>query len=148
PRALYSTQSFTSWVQYFLSRADVEDMLEEPFRPRRQDGRHRDIYDAPVWRNLKDANGRLFTYKKENLVFSFFSDWYNPFTMRIAGKQRSTGIFIFFCLNLLINARYRPENLFVAGLTPGGKEPTVTMINNILEPIVQDLEILQEGRVF
>jgi len=54
-----------------------------------------DIWDSPAWQSLEG-----FTITHGNLTFSFFIDWFNPFTNKIAGKTVSCGAIMMFCLNL------------------------------------------------
>jgi hypothetical protein len=46
------------------------------------------------------------------------------------------------------NLRYNPENIFVAGVTPGPSEPTVLHIGNVLNPLVKELLALWNGVEF
>jgi len=50
-----------------------------------------------------------------------------------------------FCLSLPPDLRYKPENVFIAGIIPGPHEPTVLGIHNILNPLVEELCGLWEG---
>jgi hypothetical protein len=51
-----------------------------------------------------------------------------------------------FCLNLPLELQYLPENTFFAGITPGPREPTVTTINFLSDPIVDALESMWHGK--
>ncbi|EIN06944.1 hypothetical protein PUNSTDRAFT_39432, partial [Punctularia strigosozonata HHB-11173 SS5] len=42
------------------------------------------------------------------------------------------------CLNLPVEIRYAPENLYLAGLVPGPREPTLTELNHYIRFIVDD----------
>lgn len=86
PQRLYSTQSFESWLRFFLARADIEDHLEKSARQNREQAAGgsphimNDIQDSPAWRSL--GNYVRFKY---NLVWAIYIDWFNPFTNKIAG---------------------------------------------------------------
>src|SRR6266567_4558660 len=43
------------------------------------------------------------------------------------------------CLNLPPNERFKTENMFLAGIIPGPKEPSMQKINHFLKPLVDDL---------
>ncbi|EIN10109.1 hypothetical protein PUNSTDRAFT_40238, partial [Punctularia strigosozonata HHB-11173 SS5] len=43
------------------------------------------------------------------------------------------------CLNLPIEVRYHPENLYIVGLVPGPKEPTLTALNQYIRLVVDDM---------
>lgn len=113
PRCLYSTQSFDSWLLFFLSRPQIEKQLGGSFHPRPADGVMHGIWDSPAWRSLGS-----FTLEKYNLVFSLYLDWFNPFGNKISGKVVSCGAIILACMNLPPEIRYLPENLFFAGIMP------------------------------
>lgn len=52
------------------------------------------------------------------------------------------------CLNLPPNLRYRPENIFLAGIIPGPKEPSLEQINHFLKPLVDDLQVLWASGIY
>jgi hypothetical protein len=142
PRRLYTTQSFVSWLEHFLSRPGIEACMNYSYRRRPRGGVMRDIQDGPAWEFLGD-----FTFTHGNLVFSYYIDWFNPLTNKIAGKKVSCGAIMLFCLNLPPELRHLPENTFFAGLTPPPFEPNVVTITATQDPIVDQLEELYVGRV-
>jgi hypothetical protein len=87
PKALYGTQSFESWLRFFLSRSQVEEHLEKSFQQdqARQNAPQKDvmndIQDSPAWRGLGN-----FLRSRYHLVFAFYIDWFNPYTNKIAGQ--------------------------------------------------------------
>lgn len=86
PECQYSTQSFESWLRFFLARPQIEAALEESFRKtstwldEEPNGPMHDIQDSPAWRSLQD-----YLLTKYHLVFSVFIDWFNPYGNKIAG---------------------------------------------------------------
>jgi len=87
PQFLYTTQSFDSWLESFLSHKIVKHGLKETFQqyinnpPTEFGGTMKDIHDSPAWKNL-----RVFLLSLYHLVFGIYVDWFNPFTNKIAGK--------------------------------------------------------------
>lgn len=81
---LYCTQSFKSWITWFLSRSDIEDALEKTFQrpPPTQFNAMHSIQDSRAWQNL-----RTFLRTPYDLVFAFYIDWLNPFTNKQAGES-------------------------------------------------------------
>lgn len=85
PRAHYSTQSFDSWLEFFLSRPHIEDHLHrtsqryQEFQGVPEDPMH-DVHQSPAWRSL--GNFLLYPY---HLVWAIYIDWFNPFTNKISG---------------------------------------------------------------
>lgn len=143
PRLLYNVQSFESWLQFILSCPGVEDLVDKSYAHEISgSGLMFDIWDSPAWRSLGP-----FATTPGNLTFSFYIDWFNPFTNKIAGKVASCGAIIMTCLNLPYNIRHRPEYTFFAGITPPPHEPTITTISSLLDPIVSELQDLYVGKV-
>ena len=87
PRRFYTTQSFDSWLQFFLSRQVIEDSLVQSYNrcmnhPQAAFGTDmHDVHDSPAWRDLTG-----FFSTPYHLVFGIYIDWYNPFTNKISGK--------------------------------------------------------------
>jgi hypothetical protein len=101
-----------------------------------------DIWDSPAWESLGD-----FCVTQGNLTFSYYMDWFNPFMNKIGGKHVSSGVIMMFCLNLPPELRHKPENVFVAGMTPPGKEPTVVTITNVANPVIKQLVPFYHGKI-
>ena len=86
PRCLFSTQSFDSWLSFFLSRQVIEKALDETFRqqtncPQAPFGADMcDIHDSPGWKDLF-----RFSQSPYRLIFGIYVDWFNPYTNKIAG---------------------------------------------------------------
>ncbi|THU85981.1 hypothetical protein K435DRAFT_822265 [Dendrothele bispora CBS 962.96] len=134
PVRLYSTQSFESWLQFFLARPRIEDIIDQSYThipP--NNGMMYGIWDSPAW-----TKGPLgdFTKKQGNLTFSLYIDWFNPLTNKIAGKVISCGAILLCCMNLPPDIRYLPENTFFVGVTPGPSAPDFVTISHIMQPVV------------
>ncbi|KAF9471043.1 hypothetical protein BDN70DRAFT_820529 [Pholiota conissans] len=52
------------------------------------------------------------------------------------GASASCGLISAACLNLPLDIRYKPENMYVAAIIPGPREPTSTQLNHFMRPIV------------
>lgn len=143
PQRLYATQDFTSWLEYFLSRPGIEDVIDASYNHTPSpSGVMSDIWDSPAWLSLGS-----FTRTNGSLTFSFFIDWFNPFMNKIAGKTVSCGAIMMFCLNLPYHLRHKPENTFFAGITPPPHEPSVTTITSLLDPLVAQFREYYHGKL-
>ncbi|KAJ3991699.1 hypothetical protein F5050DRAFT_1580963, partial [Lentinula boryana] len=132
PRCLYTTTTFKSWLQYFLSRPSIDKCLHKTFSTKTQhpvpQERMYDIQDSPFWHTIRpDLNSPY------DLVFSVYVDWFNPLGNKQAGKQISCGAIVLYCLNLPLDIRFLPENIFVVGMMPAPHGPTVWTIHHILD---------------
>jgi hypothetical protein len=142
PARLYMSQDFESWISLFLSREDIYTAIQKSYEHQKpQNGTMEDIWDSPAWESLGD-----FCVTRGNLTFSYYLDWFNPFMNETGGKHISSGVIMMFCLNLPPELRHKPENVFVAGMTPPGKEPTVVTITNVANPIIDQLVPFYHGK--
>ncbi|RDB23075.1 hypothetical protein Hypma_009877 [Hypsizygus marmoreus] len=141
PHRVYGYQDPVSWLGRLLSRPDIEAQLERSWTPS-PGGQVKDIFDADVLRNFKGPDGKTPWSQCPNdelhLVFSLFVDWFNPYGNKQSGKSNSVGAIYMVCLSLPAAIRYKPENVYLVSIIPGPKEPSVTQLNHLLEPLVAD----------
>lgn len=143
PRCLYSTQDFESWLEFFLSRPGIEDIIDLSYIHNPSPHNMKSVWDSPAWQSLPDS----FCSTAGNLTFSYYIDWFNPFTNKIAGKSISCGAIMMFCLNLPFDIQHLPENTFFAGITPPPKEPTMVTITAVADPIIDCLKPMWNGKL-
>jgi len=102
-----------------------------------------DIWDAPGLYKIPGPDGHPFIRKCANnegrFLFSFNMDSFNPFQLKQAGRSASVMGLYMVCLNLPPEARFKSENMFLAGIIPGPNEPSKEEINHFLRPLVDDL---------
>ena len=83
---MYTTQSFDSWLRFFLSRRIIVDSLQESFHrrtnhpPAAYGADMTDVQDSLAWRDLLGVFQSPF-----HLMFGIYIDWFNPLTNKIAG---------------------------------------------------------------
>ncbi|KAF6741488.1 hypothetical protein DFP72DRAFT_862125 [Ephemerocybe angulata] len=134
----FGQHALLEMVPFWLSQPGTEDAIAKSYTHQRSPGpQMRSIWDSPAWKSLGN-----FTTTEGNLTFTFYIDWFNPLTNKIAGKSVSCGAIMFFCLNLPHELQHLPENTFFAGITPPPKEPNVTAITNLLDPIIERFDYL------
>ncbi|KAJ3534922.1 hypothetical protein NM688_g7054 [Phlebia brevispora] len=148
PLKPYPYQPFGKWLASLFARPGLEQHLETAWkRPvPALHGACKDIWDTPVIREFMGPDKQtLFSVQplgSVHLVFSLFIDWFNPFGNKKAGKSHSIGAIYLACLNLPPDLRFRPENIYLAGIIPGPDEPSLHALNHFLCPLVDDLLVL------
>ncbi|MBW0523266.1 hypothetical protein O181_062981 [Austropuccinia psidii MF-1] len=80
------------------------------------------------------------------LAFSIYVDWFNAHGK--STRLASIGPIMLICLNLPPSERLKPENVYVAGIITGPKEPTALQLNYLLMPLIKELKKLWQGYHF
>lgn len=104
-------------------------------------------FGADFLRQFRGPDGKLFC-GRGRFLFSLCVDFFNVEGMNIRGAKTSCGIIALANLNLPLEIRYDPENLYLAGIVPGPKEPSLTDLNHYLRPVVDDLLAAWEDGLF
>ncbi|KAA1084550.1 hypothetical protein PGT21_050274 [Puccinia graminis f. sp. tritici] len=139
-------QPFKSWLGRFLQQPGIEEDISIHLQ-RGSRSIMTDIWDGYIWKQFTGKNeSQPFLSKAGNLAFALYIDWFNAFGK--SSRKASLGTLILVCLNLPPEKRLKPENVYVAGILPGPKEPTGTQLNNLLLPLIQELKELWEGVYF
>lgn len=146
PVRSYAFQSLSDWIGRLLSRPQIEKRLEEtssesskPYDPKSE---IIDIYQSRLWKEFLGPNGKQHTSNDSNLNFALFVDAINPFGNKQSGHHTSITFVILVCLSLPPELRHKPQNVFVVGIAPGPREPSLEQMNWILQPIVTELQSL------
>ena len=100
-----------------------------------------DIKDGTGITEIAGPNGKPFMDRLQRsdlwLAWSLSVDWFNSHSNKIAGKKKSIGSIALALLNLPPSIRYKVENLYVLGVIPGPREPSLDEINHFLCPVVE-----------
>ncbi|KAG8720110.1 hypothetical protein FRC09_010104 [Ceratobasidium sp. 395] len=152
-----SYQRLEVWLSKFLSRPEIEDLLEKAYPEPEKDG-VTDFWGAPFLANFQPEgeSSNFFDAPEEELrlVFMVYHDFFNPYYNMIAGKKYSTGMVIMICLNLPPDIRYDRENVYLAAVLPGPSlsteerakaqqntpPPAEDRMNHFMRPIAENLE--------
>ncbi|KAI7944112.1 hypothetical protein MJO28_011640 [Puccinia striiformis f. sp. tritici] len=152
PIRKFATQDLVAWLARLFCRENIEEALEQTARKSQSaydDSLEMlDIHDSPVWQDFCGADGKQFTANSGNVTFSMFTDGINPHGNRVGGKHISVTFIIMVCLSLPVALRYRPENIFLVGIAPGPREPSLEQTNFILKPVVDQLRMCWSPGVY
>jgi len=152
PIKKYLHQEFKSWLGRLLSRRGVEDFIDNcPHQKSPGVDELDDVWLSDVILNLKDSGGKKFypgPGGEGRLIFSLSVDSFDPFGNKTASQSvSSTGIWLVL-LNLPWYLRHLPEYMYLAGVIPGPKKPSVDEINSYIQLVVLELLQLWDPGVF
>ncbi|KNZ62846.1 hypothetical protein VP01_1216g4 [Puccinia sorghi] len=131
PCLTYHNQQFKSWLHWFLNVPGIKDKLLswQQHVQSRCNGTVFDIQQSKAWCSFALKNDRKLCCNELRLTFSLYVDWFNPFGNKLAGQQASMGT----------------ERIVIAGMIPAPHKPDMTTISHILEPLVDELLLLNTG---
>jgi len=138
----YLHQSLKSWLGALICRSGMESILDRDVLAEGREGVISDIFGGTVLQTFLGPDGLPFLPSKGSegrYIFSLSVDAFNPFLNKQAGKKASSTAIYMVCLNLPPSIRYKPENMYLAGVIPGPREPSLTQINHLLNPLVEEL---------
>ena len=141
PLRKYEMQDLKQWVGRLLSRPGIEEQVLNAFRRPRKEYME-DIWDGGHLCKILLKKGERFLPGPANetrLAFSFSMDSFNPYHMKEAKQTVSSTAIWLVLLNLPPHLRYRPENMFLAGIIPGPRKPSLSDINHSLQLLVDVL---------
>ena len=138
----FVTQCPESFIGDLLSRPGMEEILLSGAKHHQSGNVMFDITDGQRVQTLQGPDGKPFIEippdsSELRLMWTISIDWLNPFGNKASGKSVSIGAITLACLFLPPSLRYRPENLCLAGVIPGPKEPDYDQINHFTTPIVR-----------
>ena len=143
PILSYVSFDFKDWFLNLLSRTGNEEAMDKAWERMDipPDGHLNDVFQGSVIREFKGPDKQTHfslsgPQDAGRYLFSLGADFFNPLRNIAAGKKISLGIIAVICLSLPIHRRYKPENMFLAGIIPGPKEPRLDLIQPYLRPLI------------
>ncbi|MBW0551315.1 hypothetical protein O181_091030 [Austropuccinia psidii MF-1] len=137
-------QPFKNWLARFLQRAGIMEILHQHQQSQTLEGSSKcEIWDGLVWRSFtgtRNIHDPPFISIPGALAFSIYVDWFN--THGKSTRFARIGPIILICLDLPPIEILKPENVYVAGIIPGLKEPTALQLNYLLMPLIKELKKL------
>jgi hypothetical protein len=139
--------SFHDYLAGLLSRPDLErfidsycdDFMDSLTRPPPEFVT--DVSEADFFKEFNGPDGKLFLDRGGELrtAFTLNVDFFDVEGMSQRGRKTSCGIIAMSCLNLPGSIRYKPENMYLAGIVPGPTAPHLTDLNHYLDPLIDDM---------
>ena len=102
----------------------------------------KDIWDVEFLQTFKGPCGQKAFIDHEGegrFLFALHVDFFNMQGNLQCNATTSCGIILCACLNLPLEMRYKPENMYLAGIIPGLRKPSADQLNHFLDPLVSDL---------
>ena len=146
PRRIFLYHHFADHLAGLLSQHEAEmdkscnESVESMQRPPLTFVK--DFFDAEFISTFEGPiPGTLFVQRpgtEGRYLFALNVDFFNVEGMRVRGANTSCGLISLACLNLPIEIRYLPENMYVI-IIPGPAEPSLTQLNHYLRPLINDM---------
>ncbi|MBW0490732.1 hypothetical protein O181_030447 [Austropuccinia psidii MF-1] len=150
PTKNFIYEQFKNWLSRILQRAAIIEILHQNQKSQIPKGSPKcDIWDGLVLRHFtgtRNINYPPFMSIPGALAFLIYVDWFNSHGK--STKLASVGPIMLICLNLLPSERLHPENVYVAGIIPGTKDPTFLQLNYPSIPLIKELKELWQGYHF
>ena len=148
PYKTFIYHDFKGYLTSLLTRRDIESMMDsacdELYNSLSSPPPHaiKNPFEAQFLREFQGPEPeRLFIDHghEGHYIFALHVNFFNPEGMSVRGPSSSSGIISMACLNLPSDIRYKPENMYLAGIIPGPKQPSLENLNHYLRPLVDDM---------
>jgi hypothetical protein len=149
PMKTFIYHNFKYYLAGLLSRADIEVAMDQACDDLQ------DSINSPHPAFMNNAFEAQFLCQPSSLfidrgeeghyAFALHIDFFNPEGMNLRGTNTSSGIISMVCLNLPSYIRYKPENLYLTGIIPGPKQPSLEHLNHYIRPLIDDMMDSWEG---
>ncbi len=130
PKKTFVYHHFHDYLAGLLSRKDIESLMDESCDTLSSSIKcgHptpeyvTDVFEAEFLCTFEGPiPGQLFVNrpnKEGRYVFALSFDFFRTEGMKINGASTSSGLISAACMNLPLNIRYNPENMYIAGIVP------------------------------
>lgn len=149
PIKTYVYHHFFDYLARLLSRKDLEEQMDKACDDFMQSLSQpppeyvTNIFEADFVRSFEGPKpGTLFVDRGDEgrFLFVVHVDFFANEGMSIRGASTSCGIISCACLNLPSEVRYKPENMYIAGIF-GPKEPPLEQLNHYIRPLMDDMVV-------
>ena len=135
PFKVYCYKSLQQSIEQLIKRKGFTEKCENWRSREVPDGFLCDIYDGANWKHFNSQDKNYFLSNPHCYLLTLNVDWFEPFERGVY----SVGAIYLTVQNLPRADRNRIENIIIAGVIPGPKEPSKT-INSYLTPLVLELK--------
>ena len=150
PRKPYIYQHFHDYLSGLLSQPSIESAMDEACDHFMEKLREpvptelRSVFDADFLRSfyLDKDKKTLFLdrpHGEGRYAFALFFDFFSAEGKSLHSGPAALGLIAMACLNLPKDIRYKPENIYLAGIIPGPTEPPLEQANHYVRPLVDDM---------
>jgi hypothetical protein len=148
PFKYYEYYPFSDWFAKFVAQPRILQYADEFCKKVRQNPipptDKLETSDGAIYRELQDHAGGCFVTdggEEARFIFLLHSDFFNLEGTTGRKKHHSTGIVSLKCLNLPLEIRDDPVNVYVPGFFRGRKEPkgVDAQHSHLFEPVIRDL---------
>jgi hypothetical protein len=158
PLKTFVYHSFHDFLAGLLARPDLEQAMDNACDVRMTSIRNGDVspaYVADIFEGEYVSTfegpepGHLFIDRpgtEGRYLFALNFDFFTTERKTIRGADASCGIISAACVNLPLNIRYKPENMYIA-IVPGPEHPSLTELNHYVRPLVDDMSVSWERGV-
>ena len=124
PIKVFCYRSLIESIQEYVRQDGYLDLFNQwKTRARIPPGVMADIYDGAVWQSFQSVDGKEFLSGRYSLGLLLNVDWFNPYKH----VEYSVGAMYVAILNFPRHLRYQKENMILAGIIPGPREPSLHM---------------------
>lgn len=99
-------------------------------------------FEAEFLRNFKGPDGDTLYVQRPGstarLVLAVHTDYFNPNGLTKRGATESVGVISLVNLALPVEKRYLPEHMFISGIIPGRREPSLSENAYYMRPIMNE----------
>jgi len=153
PLKTYDYYSFHDYLGALLARSDLEKMMDNSCDQLMRSIRKGDpppefvddVLQADFVRTFEGPEeGRLFVDRPSKAegryLFALNVDFFHSEGQTPRSATVSSGLMSVACLNLPLDIRYKPENMYVT-VIPGPNHPNKTQLNHYARPLIDDMEV-------
>ncbi|EKM60214.1 uncharacterized protein PHACADRAFT_56546, partial [Phanerochaete carnosa HHB-10118-sp] len=142
-------QHFNDYLAGLLSDEHIEQVMDQTcdeFMKTKDDPQPHtsSIFEASFVQDFyfDEEQHALFLDRPEGkgrYAFALFVDFFSVEGKSLHSAKASLGIIAMACLNLPPNIRYKPENMYLAGIVPEPEEPKLEKLNHYMRPLVPNM---------